>query len=334
MGGGLTVKRRATVVMKRSVISYNNATWRCCGIPPGSYGARWQAAGVFVDLDAHATFEHVNMSHNWAEWDAGAFYSLGVDVRVLSCNFHDNDSRDGPAAILVTAGNATFHACHIHSNRNRQSAAVKADAGSHQQTIGVPDVFRPVNMSMSDCKIHHNYQVHDLWRWQLGNNQISGGGLFVDVPDNPAGPSIVTLNRCEIFDNTAAQGGGVCVGGGHLSLNDCDIHSNEAERGGGLAVIGGIVTLTRTLVDRNRLVPPQYVFHEVLRVFPEASGDVGANVFTQSILYYLLPTPPGHAIADRMHSPLLYSAESLTALLRVGFADCVAGTGFPTRNVL
>lgn len=297
---GLHVEHGSVVSVNHCVISNNSNSFN----EAGQTGSTDAGCAVLLEGNNRATFYDVNLTHNSGYWGLGVLVlmirncdadcSRPSVVKVISCNFHHNEAKAAIVEYTSRGYITTYERCNIHDNIMFSSAAV---------------VFNGVGSSstMSDCAIHNNVRA----RQPNGGNR--GGGVSVELDKNGGfavegldSPAEVTLNRCSIYENglfvygfprtnskystttdcepdsTAVCGGGLQVISGNVYLNDGKIYNNWGTNGAGIYQRGGVVTLSRTLIFDNRLYADGY-----------DSSASGRNVMTVSIMYYLLPTPPG-----------------------------------------
>jgi Concanavalin A-like lectin/glucanases superfamily/FG-GAP-like repeat/Putative Ig domain/Bacterial Ig domain len=101
-----------------------------------------------------------------------------------------------------------------------------------------------------------------LQRCQILNNTASGGGGIAILNSQTGSVKTITLEQTTIAGNIAGTGGGISAGGGDVTLKNCTISGNTATAsgtsGGGGGVNRGIGTMAfiNSTVVNNRVVVP------------------------------------------------------------------------------
>ncbi len=190
----------------------------------------------------------------------GAILCINSSPRIINCRFgHNLAVGHGGAVACLDRSAPVLTNCHFYSNQ----AGPWSDGGALYSQASFP--------SITKCSFSYNYAV-----------QGHGGGLACYA-------SSPTMKDCEVLQNAADAGGGICLEGGtaakivrckvynNRALNpdagngggiastasspwveDCDVWGNTGANGGGVFCEGGMPTIVKCRIQSNQVVDNFY----------------------------------------------------------------------------
>lgn len=258
---------------------------------------------------------------------AGGLKIYDGQVTLNDCSVKNNVGQGASGGgVDIQGGTITLNRCKIFDNRVESNGLLVGGVSPPPSPPGggfyITKGSSNPEVSLNDCVVSNNSASSGAGLYiqggtvRISSSEISynrgtfrGGGLFVtssccSAMDCSTTDCNVMVTNTSIHHNVATFGAGALVagkattfssvvfvsnealfsGGGvklehDATLTDCIISDNSAaDEGGGLEVNFGVTTISRTIVRSN--------------VAPAGSG---ANVLPKGgILYYALPTVPGH----------------------------------------
>ena len=159
---------------------------------------------------AELNFNAGTVSNNTAKNGAGIY----IDRQTINCldngsimNVTGNTaSNDGGGLYISNGGSLVMNACNIATNSASRGGGICIQEGT----------FNIANGSVT-----------------ANTSSAEGGGLYVS---NSTGAT-VTVSGGKFSENSASEGGGICVSGARLVMNDGIIEKNTAGNGGGFYLV-------------------------------------------------------------------------------------------------
>ena len=181
-------------------------------------------AGNLISVSSGVSFNIKGSSDNWLILDGNSFNQNGTlvstagTVKAQYVVFTNNITTGNGGAIILlnNSKNSTFENCKITNNKAQNGSAVYGDFASASATISTTTI---------------------------SNNVATKDGVL-------AFKCNITLNSCEIRNNTSQNGTIKNYAGGILNTNNCIITQNTAEIGAGLH-IDGYTNIKLTQISNN-----------------------------------------------------------------------------------
>ena len=224
------------------------------------------AVRVF-ETGANVTISGLTITQGKNSLDGGGgIYNTGA-LTLNNCAI-SNNSTDIRGGGIYSTGAITINNCTISNNSSRGNALNGLGSGA--------GVFLAASATIKDSLVSGNAADSfggaiviaatatpiSIQRCQILNNTASGGGGLVIYNSQTGAIKTITLEQTTIAGNTAGTGGGISAGGGDVTLKNCTISGNTATSsgtaGGGGGVNRGVGTMTfiNSTVVNNRVVVP------------------------------------------------------------------------------
>ncbi len=192
---------------------------------------------------------------NHATGEGGGIAHQGSTLAMTDSDVIDNEARLGGGGVL-DAGHSlsSVRSSRVSGNRSGENGAgIRQRSG---QILIVEDSkiignHGELNSTAAGGGISVEASELRVRRSEIsGNNAYVGGGIYARTPSN-AGPTVATIDKSLIANNTATyDGGGVAVSGADVTIRHTTISQNLAVRGfgGGILAFGTASPVPQQLV--------------------------------------------------------------------------------------
>lgn len=226
-----------------------------------------EGGGAYLDVNVTVEMHGVKVYYNTGGYHGGnGMLIQGGPTVIVDSEVYENENTmdsggeyyDGDAGGILLVGDfdVSMYNTAVHNNPPESGLLPRGVRGSGGGICVNPPTFAPYstctrksgcNLAMYGCQIHNN--------WAGG----PGGGL--QFFDTYGSWSKLTLVDTDIYNNTAAGGGGINIekiggptgeGGVDAMMQGCHVRNNMAEQYGGAGILSnGNLTLIDTFVTGN-----------------------------------------------------------------------------------
>lgn len=184
-------------------------------------------AGIYCDANCVLVMDGCNLTNCSAQSGAGIYNDANCVFTISNTNILDNTAAaDGGGILFGPAGAMTLTNCDISRNVSTGSGG-----GIYYDTGGA--------LTLTACNLTSNSSGDGI-----------GGGIFAGDLDAELGVTII-ISKCDIIDNTALYGAGMCLLAATCDITDSSINSNAAEYGGGAYWCCSDVNVTNCTIADN-----------------------------------------------------------------------------------
>ncbi len=270
-----------------------------------------QYGGAFGCYMGSVSIYAGNIRDNVSEWSGGAIFiekgNLTInrknDIRILN-----NTSNHKGGGIHLVNGSATIDRCVLMGNTAKlRGGAISIENGNLSVTDQIEllnnyvtgDYKTPDEHGFGGGAISMNGGSVTMAQGLIHSNHTKmgyGGGLYVIASSSNS----VTLNGGDFYDNSAHDGGGVCVNGPVNMTLSADVTNNQALNGGGICLMNGAkMKFGNGLITGNTAyIENTDVMKEKKTAYQETHSTlegVGGGIFldTGTSLEFINPTAMG-----------------------------------------
>jgi len=261
-GGGVSVDR-SNLIIEGATITNNSS---------GGFGG-----GLYLTFEGGVTvsIQDVRITGNTSDASGGGMYlfTLSSFVPISGCTIEGNAAAEAGGGIFIQSATAEITITDTIISNN---TATNSGGGIHSRSTH--------SVNISNSTISDNGAQTIVNGTTYGPTAYAGGIRLTASYSGATGAMSMTLNDCDVSNNTATgDGGGIVVSGGaSMELNDAAIYQNTVStgNGGGICIAQGTVFMNDGIVVENKAANGGGIYLGANSSFALYGGSISNNTAT------------------------------------------------------